>query len=156
MAVGTFTCSSFAAQPKQVHTGNQSRRFTYNSGAVALGTAGDVVLLCKIPHGANIVGLTAFLSSAAAGSIANFCVTKGDTISATSTILVLGSFTTSAALARFDLGTHGLVGSTAKVSISDDDTLMHGQLRLVFTGGASATVSVSLEGIVSWAMDVDG
>lgn len=156
MAVTTLTASAFLAQPKQVHTGLQCRRLVFNSGATAFGTAGDVCYLAKIPNRATVVGCRIFLSSGAAGSIANVIVTKGKTASATTTLAVLGSFTTSAALARFDMGSLGIVGSHFQVSLSDDDGVQYAVLKLHFTAGTSATASVSLEGVVTWAMDAEG
>lgn len=148
MAIATFTASAYTNPVRQVHAGVNSRFFGFNSGATACGTSGDSILLCKLPNKVRVTGCSILVTSAAAGTIFNVCLTRGSSIS--TTLQVLGSFTTSAAAARFSLDTLGLVGSRRHVSFSDVDLIQHATLALVATAGASATVSVSLEGTISY------
>lgn len=156
MAASTFTASAFALQPKQTHTGNQSRHFTFNSGATAFGTVGDIVMLCKIPNKATVTECWFRFASAAAGSTFAAIVTKGRTSSATTTLAVIASsITASAASLKVDMRTSAANIAPFQISLSDDDAIQYAVLKLQFTTGASATASVSLDGVIVWAMDAE-
>ncbi len=151
--MATFTAASFLSAPKQVHTGNQSRHFQYSG--LALGTAGDTIYLAKIPNKATIVDCWARFASGYAAGTFGLIVTKGNTASATS---ILGTVQTiSASTASQTLNMRSTVSiAPFQVSLSDDDAVQYAVLKFtVSTAMASASASVSLDGVVIWAMDAE-
>lgn len=149
----TYTASAYLLNPKQVHVGNQSRHFMFNG--LAFGTTGDTVLLCKIPNRATIIdGWARFGSGYTVGTF-GLNVTKGKTASATTVLGNLGTLSASTGQQTFNFR-----GSTAlapfQVSLSDDDGIQYAVLKLVVSTAMSATSSVSIDGVIVWAMDAEG
>src|SRR5690242_10110264 len=52
--MATYTASLFANTPKAVHAGVNAISVNYQNGALTA-SAGDIIFLAKIPHGARIV-----------------------------------------------------------------------------------------------------
>lgn len=75
MALATYTCTTFANQPKYVEKGNVSV-----SGFVqwtAAGSVGDVLFCCKVPHGAKIVDFMEYHSNGQTAAAIDWGFNKG-------------------------------------------------------------------------------
>jgi len=56
MAILKASAAKAGANARQVHAGAQSRKFVYSVTASL--SAGDIIQLCKVPHGAIVDGIT--------------------------------------------------------------------------------------------------
>ncbi len=152
MAVATYTCSIFNNVPKAVHVGNQS----VSGLIVHSGTIGDILFLCKVPHGATIVD---FLESH----------TSGQTAATYSVGLDKGVVAGGAGQAScIILGTAGVIGATTQrfnaaawpvasnwppvVSLSDLDPVRYATVVAKATAG-TFTISVSMRFTLVYRMD---
>jgi len=75
MALATYTCTTFANQPKAEHVGNQAV-----SGFVqwtAAGSVGDILFCCKVPHGAKIVDFMEYHSNGQTAAAIDWGFNKG-------------------------------------------------------------------------------
>lgn len=150
--MATLTASSYAGQPKQCHVGNQSYHFFFNGGSTASGSAGDVVLLGKIPNRATVLDLRVRGTSAAAASTWVFYITKGKTASQSTTLATLGTITvvTAGALIRANDAFAPFV-----VSLSDDDAVQFAVLKAQCLGSTTSSTSLSFDGALVWAMNAE-
>ena len=139
----TWTSTTFAnLQPKGVHVGDMSQSGQVNLPNDATTTkpsAGDVVFLCKIPHGAVIIDAWEDHTCADTIGISMGLASGGPAGSATFSALIA-----SGAKATFNrrsvLGYPG--GIT--VSVSDNDPNRYGILAMkVESGSLTATVSIN-------------
>jgi len=150
--MGTLTSSAFLEPAKGVEKGVVAKYFEYQfSGA---SSAGDAVLLARIPNKARIVDCRVIATSAATGTNLNVSLLRGEgTNSVTTTLAVLGSFTAVAAAGRFSLDVQGLqAGAHTKVSLSGSARAQFAVLSVHVTGG-SQTASISFNGVVMYSMD---
>lgn len=154
MAATTLTYTANMAEPaRSVHAGVNAISFAFNSGATAFGTACDVALLGRIPDQATILG--GYVAGKHGGATgANFlllAVKSTDYTKSGGTIKfdqVNGSFTLSAtAPSLFH------VANPVRISLSADAATSEAVLYLNCTTGASATVSVSLHGVLYYVAD---
>lgn len=155
--MATLTASAFLLQPKQVHTGNQSRHFVFAGNMLSIG---DVALLCKIPNGATIIDVWARYGtpSSDGGGAISLHITKGKSASQTSTLGVIGTISGSSATAILNWRA-GATMAPFKVSLSDDDAVQYAVLKArLQTAPASITGSgtCSIDGVIVWAMDAEG
>lgn len=153
MAARTLTyTANMAAVPKNLHAGENTIVFDFNSGATKLGTVSDMVLLGKLPNKAVFTGADIrFGVQASAAS--------------TWTLLLLGTdadgtFTTIATLASSGSVTANATTvqqyrwvTPVKVSISDDRAVQYAVLALNCTVGPSETVSYSFQGSAKFLSD---
>lgn len=153
MAGRTLTYTlNMSQSPGGLHAGVNTITFDVNSGTTKFGTASDVWLLGKIPHGAVVVG----------GAI-NFGIQAN--AAATFTMLLLsdegaGTYSTLVALAGGTALTSNAttvqryhIASVHKVSYSDDRAIRFATLALNCTVGLSETVSFSFQGFLQYVAD---
>lgn len=154
MAGTTFTYTANMAEPaRAVHAGVNAISFAFNSGAVAFGSACDVVLLGRIPDQATILG--GYVAGKHGGATgAHFlltCVKSTDYTKSGGTVKfdqANGSFTLSATAASIFQ-----IANPVRVSLSADAGTSEAVLYLNVTTGASPTVSVSLHGVIYYVCD---
>lgn len=155
MAVVTITAASAIPLPKQHHIGVQALHFQYAAGGTAIGTAGDTVILGKLPHQATILDVAARLGTKA-DTVATlvFFITKGKTASATSTLAVIGTQSTSSTGGTMFFRPGATTELPMVVSLSDDDAIQYALLKVRFAAG-TATVSFSIDGYITFAMNAE-
>lgn len=150
--MATLTASSYAGQPKQVHVGNISAHVYFNGGSTAAGSAGDVILLGKVPNRATVLDLRIRGTSAAAGGTWVFYLTKGKTASQSTTLATIGTLTvgTTAVVARANDAF-----APFQVSLSDDDAVQYAVLKAQCLGSTTSSTSLSFDGAIVWAMNAE-
>jgi len=139
-------------QPKGAHTGVQTEVFSYQ-GTAAI-SAGDVVLLCKIPNFATVLDCAIKLA------------TKNDTTASVLTVFI-AKVNDGAASAISTFGTSGTTTTAGsvmfrpanafsgpfRISLSDDAGVQYALLKMSVTTLATSTTSFSANGYVTYAMD---
>lgn len=149
--MATFTCAAAlpGVQPKQAHTGVQAETFSY---AAATAAAGDVVLACKIPHGATVLDcLIRMHQKSDTQATAHVFVAKVGDGSATVVVEMgtqLLSATGGAVMYRPSIGFLG----PNRISLSDDAAVQYAMLKISLQAGTT-TASFSINGYVSFCMD---
>ncbi len=144
----TFTSTTFANnQPKNVHVGQQSQ-----SGFVVTGStkpaAGDVIFLCKVPHGAIITDMKEDHSCADTIGISFGLATGGPAGAATYSALIASG--AKATLNRMSvLNTSGGV----TVSVSDNDPNRYGIFAAIIESG-SLTATCSINWYLEYRVDL--
>lgn len=154
MAAVTLTYTANMASPaRAVHAGVNALTFSFNSGAVALGTACDVVLLGRIPNGCTVTG--GYVRGRHGGATgAHFLLTAVNALDYSKSGGTIkfdqanGSFTLSQTAASFFD-----VNGPTRISLSADTTATEAVLYLNCTTGASASVSTSLHGVIYYVCD---
>lgn len=151
MAVNpTLTTTTFNNPPKFLHAGLIGQGGSYNSGAGTLGTAGDTVFLCKLPHGAQIMDFQEDHSSGATTAVWSFGLTTGCNVGGGATLSLLIAAGVQATVNRRSVN-----GSTNyQVSVSDSDPNRYGILSATNATGSSATSSLILNWEVIYRMDI--
>ncbi len=149
MAGSTLTYTiNMQSQPRAAHIGENSLAWDFNSGASKFGTLADVLLLGKIPNGALIttqnIRFGAAPQQAAHYSLDLLAVESLGTYSLWAT-LIASMTSTATAVCTFQSFI------PKKVSLSDDRAVQYVVLALNTTTGASATVSVSIQGFVQYS-----
>ena len=74
--MATFTATLYANTPKAVHAGVTAINVSYNHGANTA-SAGDIIFLAKLPHGARILDFIEDHSTGATSSAVSFGLAKG-------------------------------------------------------------------------------
>lgn len=135
---------------KAPHVGTSVVAWDFNSGATKLGTLSDTVLLGKVPSGALILGKNlrfgAVAGTAGGTWSLNLLVPENaGTLSLYATLVP--SMTSSATAATFtDYVPY-------KLSFSDDRIIQYAILALNCTTGPTETVSVSMQGYITYSTD---
>lgn len=150
----TFTSTTFAnLQPKGPHVGliNVSGVVTVPTSGQAStqGSAGDVVFLCKIPHGAVIVDFEEDHTSVETAHSISFGLAKGGPAgSATLSILVASG-------AKATLNRRAVLNNSGgiTVSVSDNDPDRFGILGAKLGEAGSATTTTSIAWSVTYKYD---
>lgn len=153
MATTTLTATTFNAAPvfgqgpyPIIVTG------TFNSGTSVMGTAGDTVFLCKIPHGAVIIDAKEDHSSGATSSIYSLGLSSGALGGSANVAAFIASGAGATVnrvsiLAPSTIGNNQSQGVPFQVSASDLDPNRYGILSMTATGGqGSATTSL----VINW------
>jgi hypothetical protein len=152
MAARTLTVSGYNAIPKATHIGENVVPFDFNSGTGKLGTISDVLMICKLPNGAEFTGLNVRFGAELSAATTWTAQVLGFDASGTSTVLATlaspGSITANATTAQ-----GYVLCSPYRVSISDDRAIQFAALVLNCTVGGSETVSFSLQGVVRYLTD---
>jgi hypothetical protein len=145
MATVTVTLQASLDQPRENHRGGGTvvKSFSGMPGAQSIGTAGDVVLLSKLPNQANVLDILGYVQCASTSLQGIIAVTE---------VLPAGTLSFRATLCSLSAVTAGGPLKTGifvpyKVSISDDAAVQHAMLALKFSGG-SASTSFSINGAV--------
>ena len=150
MAVNaTLTTTTFANNPpKYVHAGVVSQSGYFNSGSSTLGTAGDTVFLCKIPHGAIILDFAEDHSTGATTAVYSFGLTTGGPSGQATLSLLI------AAGVQATVNRQSVVGALPyQVSCSDLDPNRYGILSATCATGSTATSSLILNWRVWYRTD---
>lgn len=152
MATLTAAAAQPGVQPKGYQTGVQCEVFS--SSAMASLAASDVVLCCKIPHGATVLDMAARVGHRAdTQATVNFFVAKINEGSGTA-LFSFGqqvlSATGGTVLFRPTTASAFIPGT--KISLSDDAAVQYALLKISVTAGTTTT-SLSFGGYVEFTMD---
>jgi hypothetical protein len=125
MAVTTVTSTAAVAgvEPRLVHTGVN----VVNAKYVHAGTVGDIILMCKVPTGADIIGVYGKITTAETAANA--------TVGIQGSAAVFGSLGSGTAPVFTTLG-----GNKYRISVSDDATARY---RNIVVSPTSATWTIS-------------
>lgn len=139
MASTTYTATTFTnLQPKQNATGNQTVSGQFKSGANVL-SAGDVIFLAKIPHGARIVEFAVDHSTSETNLGVDYGMETGGSIAGGGADL--SQFAT--ALARATIIRHNLRRASGNdgyvVSVSDSSAVRYGIFACKPVSGSAST-----------------
>lgn len=154
--MATFTATTLSNPSVSRAPGVHVRVFERESGTL-IGSAGDVVLLCKIPNGAYILDVAFAGRAGGAGSPSFVFHARHPRSSVTSTVI---STTLSATLGMRSIAQAGYDNGPVKISISSDQTLPYAILGVVVIPGAAgagtltATTSFFVKGYVTFAWNV--
>ena len=149
--MATFTCSAAlpGVQPKAYQTGVIAKTFLH--AATASAAAGDVVLGCKIPHGAMVIDCAVRVGHKAdTQATANIFIAKVGDGSATAIVQMATqvlSATGGTVLVR-----PNAAWAPTRISLSDDAAIQYAMLKVSIQAGTTTT-SFSLAGYVSYMMD---
>jgi len=146
MAVQTYTCTIAKNQvPKAYQVGDQSvSGYIMESGGTNAGisTVGDILILCKIPHGARIVDFWEYHSTGATAQGLQFGLSKGVAASGGAGLSCLLASSAQATMNRFNVtnwkAVAGAIGPPV-VSISDADTTRFALLQAQIVSGTTTT-----------------
>jgi hypothetical protein len=149
MPTVTLTCTAnMAAPPRAVHAGVNALVFYKNQAdnvGVIFGTAGDVMLLGKLPNGATL--LSADGRVGVMSTTLNYVLRVVYPFAGGTTFTTISPVLTATSVVRLSLT------APYKVSISDSEPLNYATLQLYVTTGASATTSFSIGGMVLYTAD---
>jgi hypothetical protein len=137
-----------AAPPRAVHAGVNALVFSKNqadNAGVIFGTAGDVMLLGKLPNGATL--LSADGRVGVMSTTLNYVLRVVYPFAGGTTFTTISPVLTATSVVRLSLT------APYKVSISDSEPLNYATLQLYVTTGASATTSFSIGGMVLYTAD---
>jgi hypothetical protein len=145
MATVTVTLQASLDQPRANARGGGVvvKSFSGMPQSQSIGTAGDVVLLSKLPNGANVLDILGHVrceSTSLQGIIAVAEVLASGTLSFRSTLCSLSAVTAGGPLKTG-------IFIPAKVSLSDDAAIQYAMLALKFSGGTAST-SFSINGAI--------
>lgn len=144
--MATYTCTIFSSQPKSVHAGVNSVSGQFNLGATA-SSAGDVIFLARIPHGAQFVSIEVDHSTGATAQALSYGYATGGAAGGGAS---LSAFIASGAQAGILRKT--VLGVPAAVSVSDNEVNRYGILAAKVESG-SATTSLIVNFIFSYRVD---
>lgn len=144
--MATYTSTVFANwQPKAEHVGLQAVRGTFNLGATASST-GDIIFLCKVPHGALPVELTCDHTTGSTTQALSYGLASGGPA---------GSATFSCYIASGAQATKlrlSVLGLPAQISCSDLDPNRYGILAVKNESG-TATTSLIINFLFTYLAD---
>lgn len=144
--MATYTSTVFANnQPKAVHAGNSSVSGQFNLGATA-SSAGDVIFLAKIPHGAKFISIEVDHSTGATAQALSYGLASGGPAGSATFSCFIASGAQAAILRKTVLGV------PADVSCSDLDPNRYGILAAKVESG-TATTSLIVNFIFNYRMD---
>lgn len=152
MATLTAAAAQPGVSPKQGHFGVQCEVFS--SDAMASLAASDVVLCCKIPHGATVLDMACRVGHRAdTQATVNFFVAKTNEGSGTA-LFTFGSQVLSATggTVLFRPTTASLFAPGTRISLSGDAAVQYALLKISVTAGTTTT-SMSFNGYVQYTMD---
>lgn len=135
--MATFTATLYANTPKAVHAGVNAISVAYNHGA-NVASAGDVVFLAKLPHGARIVDFIEDHSTGAASHAVSFGLAKGGPGGSATLSLLIASG------AQATKNRLSVIGLPPVVSVSDGDGERWGILGAILAEAGTATTSLKI------------
>ena len=141
MTVATYTSTTYLNAPiKSYHVGNH----TVDGQAkwTAAGTVGDVLFLCKVPHGARIVDFAEYHTNGQTAAGLDFGFDRGIAAGGGGNASVLLTDATLAATNRLSLG-----AGRIQISLSDTDPKRYAILQAT---AASGTVTITV--VVNWRL----
>lgn len=141
-----YTATTYMNPAKEVHTGVNCVAVSYNFGAVSA-SAGDVVLLAKIPHGARILDIKEDHTCGAAACAVSIGLKTGGPGGAATVSAYLASGTITA------VNRMAIKGIPPLVSVSDASGDRFGILQAQVTSIGTATVSLEINCTVFYTCD---
>jgi hypothetical protein len=144
--MATYTSTVFSAQPKAFMDG----RLNSVGGSITLPAAssvGDVVFLCRIPHGAQVIDFWEDHTTGATAQGLDFGFAKGGAAGGAASLSALISGGAQATKNRLNV-----LGRVAAVSVSDNDPQRWGILAAKVASG-SATTSLKVNFSVLYRTD---
>ena len=144
--MATYTSSVMAQQPRRVHAGANVVWGTYSFGATA-SSAGDIVFLAKIPHGARVVDVRTDHSSGSTALGVSYGLATGTTTGGGASY---SAFIASGAQATNLYAAAGTLPFT--VSVSDNDPNKYGIFTAKSESGTQTT-SVVVNFRVTYTVD---
>lgn len=141
MTVATYTSTTYINQPaKDVYTGviavDGVAKWT------AAGTVGDILFLCKVPHGAKIVDFAEYHTNGETAAALDFGFDRGVAAGGGANASIVLSGGALATMNRFSLA-----GGPLQISLSDADPVRH---AILIAKAASGTVTVTV--VVNWSL----
>lgn len=128
MAAITYTSTSVANnQIRKLHEGVTALTVNYNSGATSI-SAGDVILLARVPHGCTILDFVENHSTGAATGVFDIGLTSN-----------LSAFGTALAQATVNRATKGI---PYDISVSDDSNVRYVTVAAVKISGTTTTSNI--------------
>jgi hypothetical protein len=150
MAVSTYTSSIVEKYPaKAPHIGNATvmGRFAWT----AAGTVGDVLHLCKVPHGARIIDFAEYHSNGQTAAVIKFGFNKGIAAGGGAHASCLVAAGDVALMNRMSFAAGG-ASTPLKISLSDTDPI---RFALLIGKAASGTFTISVSGTFSLTYSMD-
>lgn len=147
MAVSTYTCSTFSNVPKSRVYGSSRQ----SGKMVHSGTVGDILFLCKIPHGAKIVDLQEYHSSGQTAAAYSFGFDRGVAAGGAGNASCLISSGAIATMNRLSFAASPNA-DTVQISLSDTDPVRYAVLQAKAESG-TFTISVSLTWAVTYVVE---
>ena len=141
-----YTATTYMNPAKRVHSGVNAIAISYNFGAVSA-SAGDVVLLAKLPHGARVVDLKEDHTCGAAACAISIGLKTGGPAGAATVSCYLASGTIAA------VNRMAIKGLAPLVSVSDASGERFGILQAQVTSIGTATVSLEINCTVFYVTD---
>lgn len=144
MVATTLTTTTFNNPPKAVHAGINSVSGNFNATSTQIGTLGDTIFLCKIPHGAIIVDFVEDHSTGATTAIYSTGLTTGGAPGGGASLSAFIAAGVQATVNRRSV----VGGMPYQVSVSDLDPNRYGILSMTSASGSTATTSL----IINWSV----
>lgn len=152
--MATLTTTLYANQGdntvKSPHTGVVTLAGTYNSGATTA-SAGDILFLAKIPHGARIVNFLERHSTGATAHGISVGLARGYATGGSASLSLIIASGAQATLNFKNTDDEGW----PTISVSDADRLRFGVLAAKLGEAGTATTSLKISYTVSYTMDVN-
>lgn len=145
--MATYSASLMANTPKSIHAGVNAISVTYLSGAVT-GSAGDIIHLAKIPHGARILEVIEDHSTPSTAHSISLGFATGGAAGGGASYSMLLSAVAQAAKNRL-----GVLGIPPLVSVSDGDPNRYGILAAKVAETGTGTISLVLNVTVLYTTD---
>lgn len=144
--MATYSASVMTAQPKRVHAGANVVHGNFNLGATA-SSAGDIIMLAKIPTGAVVTGIRVDHSTGATAQALSYGLATGGPAGAATYSAFISS------LAQATVSTTGVVGGIPyTVSVSDTDPNKYGVFSAKVESG-TATTSLIVNFCLTYQVD---
>lgn len=145
--MATYTASLFANTPKALHAGVTAINVNYQSGAVTA-SAGDVIFLAKIPHGARILEVIEDHSTDATAHAVDIGLATGGAAGGGAHLSLFVKAGAQATKNRLNV-----LGIPPVVSVSDGDAGRYGILSCKTAATGTGTVSLMLNVTVLYTCD---
>lgn len=145
--MATYTSTQYLVGPRSVHAGVNSQTFRYNLGATAA-SAGDIVLLAKLPVGATITELVEHHTTGATACTVSF----GYTSSQTTTYSAFISAGAQATMNRLGVAPSSTGGLGYTVTLSDDATQRFATLTAKLVESGTGTTSLIITGNIQYTI----
>lgn len=147
MAVSTYTSTVYSNLPKQVHVGNVTVEGQINHS----GTVGDILFLCKVPHGAKIVDMHEYHTSGQTAAAYSFGFDRGIAAGGggnASILIASGAIATENRLSFANRTTAGMT----QISLSDTDPVRYAVFQAKAESG-TFTISLSMAWSITYRID---
>lgn len=145
--MATYTASLFANTPKAAHVGANTIVVNYQSGTLT-SSAGDVIFLAKIPHGARVIEVIEDHSTDATAHALDIGMATGGAAGGGAMLSLFVKAGAQATKNRLNV-----LGIPPVISVSDGDPNRYGILAAKCAVTGTATVSLMLNVAVIYTTD---